>query len=375
MRVLVLSCNTGGGHNSCAAAIQEAFADKKDICDIADSLQFVSGKLSRFMSWGHTTMYRHIPKLFNFGYGFAEKHPGMLQDDAAVYKLLTSGTEQLQDYLRQGNYDTVICTHVFSGLLLSAMLREYPMALQTAFVATDYTCSPGAAASNLDVYFIPSAVLEKEFIDSGVPKEKLVASGMPISNRFYEERNTAKAKAACGIAPEHTHLLMMCGSMGCGPMKELTALLSQRLSHSSEISIVCGTNEKLYETLSQDYAVKSNIHILGFVKNMPELMDSADLYLTKPGGLSTSEAFAKKLPMVFIDAVAGCEEYNLRHFVNMGAAVTASTVWELTELCLQLLDDADRRRGMEAAMSAQEHKNASECICSVMHNRRGWEQS
>lgn len=369
MRVLILSCNTGGGHNFCAAAIQDAFIACADACDIADSLRFVSDKLSRFMSWGHTTMYRHIPGLFRFGYGFAEKHPRMLQDDAAVYKMLTSGTRQLYDFLKKGSYDAVVCTHVFSGLLLSATLREFSMELKTAFVSTDYTCSPGAAQSGLDIYFIPSAVLEKEFVDRGVPKEKLVVSGMPISGRFYEKQDKKAAKAAWGINPVHPHLLMMCGSMGCGPMKQLTALLSERLNDNYEVSIVCGTNEKLYTTLSREYASKTNIHIYGFVKDMSSLMDSADLYLTKPGGLSTSEAFAKNLPMVFIDAVAGCEEYNLRHFVNLGGAVTAPSVWELTELCVQLLEDGEKRRNMEDSLSSQQHNNAAECINSVMHTK------
>jgi len=124
MRVLILSCDTGGGHNACARAIQEAFLECGCHCDVADSVQFVSEKLSKFMSWGHTTMYRHIPGLFRFGYGFAEKHPAMLDDDAAVYKLLTGGTEQLHAYIQEGKYDSVICSHVFSGLLLRQTLKE-----------------------------------------------------------------------------------------------------------------------------------------------------------------------------------------------------------------------------------------------------------
>lgn len=369
MRVLILSCNTGGGHNSCGAAIQDACREQGDSCQLLDSLQFASGRLSRFMAWGHTTMYRHLPGVFRLGYGYAERHPKILNDDAAAYRLLTGGTEQLYSHITQGGYDTVICTHVFSALLLRQMLKEHPLRIKTAFVATDYTCSPGAAKSELDIYFIPSASVGEEFMACGIPDKKLVASGIPVDARFYAHQDKALAKKALGIDPALPHLLMMCGSMGCGPMKKLAELLSCRLEQSAELSIVCGTNRRLYDALENQYRNDPHIHIYGFVTDMSGLMDSADLYLTKPGGLSASEAMAKALPMVFIDAVAGCEEYNLRHFVNMGGAVTAPSVWELTELCVTLMKDPGQRAGMSAALAAQTTGNAAQCVCQVM---RAW---
>lgn len=368
MRVLILSCNTGGGHNACGEAIRQAFEAAGDICMSADALQFTSNKLSKFVSWGHTTMYRRIPKLFRFGYGYAENHPKMMREDATVVKLLTGGAEQLHSFLVTGGYDAVICTHVFSGLLLRKALELYPMPIKTAFIATDYTCSPGVANSNLDVYFIPDAVLAEEFIAAGVPGGKLVASGMPVLSQFYTRDDRENAKLAFGIKPDNAHLLLMCGSMGCGPMKQLTEALSQRLEPNWEISVVCGTNHKLRRELEQRYECQANIHIHGFVKDMSALMDSADLYLTKPGGLSTSEALAKALPMVLIDAVAGCEAYNLRHFTAMGGAVTASSVEELTGLCVELMKDSNRRSEMESALLSHRYTDSARCIFRVMRD-------
>ena len=366
MRVLILSCNTGGGHNACGEAIRQAFETAGDTCVSADALQFTSNKLSKFVSWGHTTMYRRIPKLFRFGYGYAENHPKMMQEDAAVVKLLTGGAEQLHSFLATGGYDAVICTHVFSGLLLRKALELYPMPIKTAFVATDYTCSPGVANSELGVYFIPDAALAEEFIAAGVPGGKLVASGMPVLSQFYTRGDKEKAKMAFGIKPDNTHLVMACGSMGCGPMKQLTEALSQWLEPNWEISVVCGTNQRLRQELEQKYERYPNIHVHGFVKDMSALMDSADLYLTKPGGLSTSVALAKALPMVLIDAVAGCEAYNLRHFTAMGGAVTASSIEELTQLCVELMKDPQRRSEMETALLSHRYTDSAQCILRVM---------
>lgn len=366
MRVLILSCNTGGGHNACGEAIRQAFEAAGDTCVSADALQFTSNKLSQFMSWGHTTMYRRIPKLFRFGYDYVENHPKMMQEDAAVVKLLTGGAEQIHSFLATGGYDAVICTHVFSGLLLRKALELYPMPIKTAFIATDYTCSPGVANSDLDVYFIPDAALAEEFIAAGVPRGKLVASGMPVLSQFYTRGDKEKAKLALGIKPDNTHLILMCGSMGCGPMKQLTEALSGRLEPNWEISVVCGTNHKLRRELEQKCESCPNIHIHGFVKDMSALMDSADLYLTKPGGLSISEALAKALPMVLIDAVAGCESYNLRHFTAMGGAVTASSVDELADLCVELMKDSKRRLEMESALLSHRYTDSAQCILRVM---------
>ena len=371
MRVLILSCNTGGGHNACGEAIRQAFEVTGDTCVSADALQFTSNKLSKFVSWGHTTMYRRIPKLFRFGYGYAENHPKMMREDATVVRLLTGGAEQLHSFLVTGGYDAVICTHVFSGLLLRKALELYPMPIKTAFVATDYTCSPGVANSKLDVYFIPDAALAEEFIAAGVPGGKLVASGMPVLSQFYTRGDKEKAKQALGIEPDNTHLLLMCGSMGCGPMKQLTEDLSQRLEPNWEISVVCGTNHKLRRELEQKYENQPNINLHGFVQDMSALMDSADLYLTKPGGLSTSEALAKALPMVLIDAVAGCEGYNLRHFTAMGGAVTVSSIEELTELCVELMKDPQRRSEMETALLSHRYTDSADCICRVMRDWSG----
>ncbi|MBQ9938359.1 MAG: polysaccharide biosynthesis protein [Oscillospiraceae bacterium] len=368
MKALILSCNTGGGHNSCADAIKVAFEERGHTCDIADSLGFVSDKLSKFVSWGHTTMYRHIPGLFRAGYGFAEKHPAVLGDDTAVYKLLSDGTKQLYNYIEQGDYDTVICAHVFAGFLLRQTVLEYHLELKTAFVATDYTCSPGVAASEVDYCFIPDDSLKETFVAQGVAEEKIFSVGIPVKKEFYKCGNRAEAKKMQGIHTGHSHLMIMCGSMGCGPIEKLTKLLSKGMDDTIEVSIVCGTNKKLLENLKEAFGDVPNIHLHGFVDNIGVMMDSAELYLTKPGGLSTTEAAAKRLPMVFVDAVAGCEEYNLNYFVNIGGAVTAESAEALAQLCLNLLRDKKQLALMKSALEALPNKNAAEQICEIMCN-------
>lgn len=368
MQLLILSCNTGEGHNSCAKAIAEYFTFNDASCQIVDSFGFISQKASQFISDWHSKIYRHAPSAFSHGYKFAEEHSEFFDEDSTVYHFLTSGTTKLYNYLNTGNFDAILCTHVLTALQLSDVIKKYPLTLKTYFVATDYTCSPTCNLSNLDYYFIPHRSLLNDFIDLGIPKDKIICTGIPVRRIFYTTLEKAVAKQLCGISPNHNHLLVMCGSMGCGPIEKITEKLSASISTNCAVSVVCGNNQKLYKKLSQIYEKNTQIHILGYVKDMSLLMDSADLYLTKPGGLSTSEAAAKKLPMVFLNAVAGCESYNLRFFIEKGVAQTADTPEEVSELCLLLLQDKNRRQNMSDAFFETFEQHASKNIYEIINS-------
>ena len=339
MRVLILSCNTGEGHNSCGKAIQESFGEKQICCDMEDALRFISPGISKFISFGFARVYRHLPGLFRFGYQYSERHPGVFDKSSGIYKFLTLGADRLHRFIVAGGYNAVICTHVFSALIVTDILQRHQPILHTYFVATDYTCSPSCEQSCLGVYFIPGTDLTEEFVRCGLPSEKLIASGLPVRKDFYHKLRKTSAKESLGLSPDCPHLLIMCGSMGCGPIRKIARLISKTLPKSCHVSVICGTNRRLQKSLERMFAKECRIHIYGYVKDISSMMDSADLYLTKPGGISVTEAAQKRLPMVFVNAVAGCESYNMRYFMEKGAAVTASTPEELAAISISLLKD------------------------------------
>ena len=123
--MLILSCNTGEGHNSCAKAIKEVFDTKCETCDIEDALRFISDKTSNFISWGHTYVYRHIPSLFNWGYGFTENHTDVFKEQNMLYNFFGKGADELYNFIVIGNYDTVVCVHPFAALMLTETQKRY----------------------------------------------------------------------------------------------------------------------------------------------------------------------------------------------------------------------------------------------------------
>ena len=162
-----------------------------------------------------------------------------------AYNFFGHGVNKLNRYMEEGGYDGVLCVHPFSAIMLTETLRRYPKAVKTGLVATDYTCSPSVADSRMDFYFIPHASLAQEFISCGVPAEKIVASGIPVKQVFFERGSKSAAKKAFGMEPDARHVLLMCGSMGCGPIEELALDVSSRLPKGAVLTVACGTNERL----------------------------------------------------------------------------------------------------------------------------------
>ena len=339
MKTLILSCNTGGGHNSCAESIREVYEANNSPCDIVDVLGMVSPQFSKFLSKGHIFLYRHFPKVSNLIYRISEKHGKLFEDGSFAYKTFTKASEPLKDYITSGGYDCVIATHVFASLILTDTVKKYGLNVTTAFVATDYTLSPTGSESDLDYYFIPSDEVQYAFKTANITPSKMYGVGIPIRQEFYGKIEKSIAKQGFDVDPNHKHILLMCGSMGCGRMDKIVRLLAKKMDKNTELTVVYGSNQKKYEKFSRKYAHVQNVHIRGFEKNISALMDSADIYITKPGGLRTAEANAKNLPMIFIDAVGGCESYNSQFFVTHQCAFAHKKAKDVVEDCLMVPDD------------------------------------
>ncbi len=366
MKTLIISCTTGEGHNSCAKAIKDVYDMNNYECKIVDGLAFISNFVSKFAAWGHVLLYRHFPKIFNLGYRLSEKHPSTFSPGSIIYKIFSKGTKRLRDYIVDNNYESVICTHPFAAVILTEMQNRYHLPIKTSFVATDYTCCPSVQDSNLDLYFIPDKKLIDDFCCDHIDTDKIIPSGIPIKQCFYTSKNKVDAKKALGINENNKHVVMMCGSMGCGPLKKLALNISEKASDNCEITVICGTNESLKKSLDKNNPNPQKLHILGFVKDMSSVLDSADLYLTKPGGISTTEAVAKGIPMLFVNTVAACETYNLNHFMSYKVAECAKTVKDLTTKCIELLEDDNRLTNFKNNLSDIEKKNSSLTILEAI---------
>ena len=366
MRLIILSCNTGEGHNSAAKAIKERFEKSGHECVIKDALAYWSPEKSKLISKGHVFIYRRLPKLFGISYNFEENHPPKDGDQSLMYDLVIRGCDSLYEDLSSGGYDKIICTHVFPSMMITELKKRKNLDIPAYFVATDYTCSPGVSQTNMDGYFIPNKKLVSEFSLCGLDEERLIPTGIPVSSKFYSTVEKEKAKHTLGLPKGKRVVLLMCGSMGCGPIKSLTEYLPMQMPEDSVLVVICGNNRKLHTALLKQEQPE-NVRIIGYTTRVSLYMDAAEFILTKPGGLSSTEAATKGLPMIFIDAVPGCETRNIDFFLKYGFADMRESVIETCDLVCDFLENPKLPQKMSSALKAEFSENAAEKIYNFVN--------
>ena len=341
MKIAILTCSTGGGHNAAAQAIQEQLLSGGAECDLVNALDFMPKLTSEVITKGHVFAYQKVPKLYGAAYRFEENHT-----PKTIISRCEPAAEKLYPFLLEHGYDAVVCVHVFPAVMMSHIRKRYEHFFPSYFVATDYTCSPGVEATQMDGYFIPKD-LTQEFMQAGLPEEKLMETGIPVSSACYSREEKQSARSALGLDPELRQVVLSCGSMGCGPMRSLAVLLAKALPQDTELTVICGSNRRLQRDLKL-LTQKERVRVLGFTKQMPLWLRAADLLLSKPGGLTSTEAMTIGIPFICINAVPGCETRNRQFFVRRGLAATANHVPRLVELTLRLLQDQEQCAAMTA---------------------------
>ena len=371
MRVLILTCNTGGGHNAVAAALAESFRRLGVSSDTADGLSFISQKASRFVSKWHTRFYRRYPKLYKAGYMSAENDAESNDRDNPVYRYMARGARRLDRAIQDGGYDAVVCVHVIPAMMMTELRRQHETGPVFCFVATDYTCSPTVGGCTPDICVIPHEELAEEFVSCGIARETLLAAGIPVRAVFRERGDRAAARSELALPPEGRHIVLMSGSIGCGPMADIAAELERRMERGDFASVLCGSNRQMLCALRRRGFRR--VEAVGFTNRVHRYMDSADVLVSKPGGISITEAGTRGMPLLLADMVGGCETRNQEFFHARGWAETCQPE-DMADAALALLDRPERRQ----ALVAQQHRDfdglAADRVAQAVYDRcRGGE--
>ena len=371
MRVLILTCNTGGGHNAVAAALAESFRRLGVSSDTADGLSFISQKASRFVSKWHTRFYRRYPKLYKAGYMSAENDAESTDRDNPVYRYMARGARRLDRAIQDGGYDAVVCVHVIPAMMMTELRRQHETGPVFCFVATDYTCSPTVGGCTPDICVIPHEELAEEFVSCGIARETLLAAGIPVRAVFRERGDRAAARSELALPPEGRHIVLMSGSIGCGPMADIAAELERRMERGDFASVLCGSNRQMLCALRRRGFRR--VEAVGFTNRVHRYMDSADVLVSKPGGISITEAGTRGTPLLLADMVGGCETRNQEFFHARGWAETCQPE-DMADAALALLDRPERRQ----ALVAQQHRDfdglAADRVAQAVYDRcRGGE--
>ncbi len=338
MRILIAAVTAGGGHLQAGAALEEAWRvyRPEDVLEKVDVLDFVSQLRKRVYSEGFLQLVEHAPEIWGLMFKRSD-NPELIQRLTKFRRAIAGTTNhRFVRYLEQTAPDAVLCVHYLPleilGHLRQKSEKRSPM---TVCVITDFEAHALWMEAGVDLYCVAAEETKARLIARGVAAENIVATGIPVSARFSAKADPKKIRQALGLRDDQPILLVLGGGFGVGPVGEILVELD-KMERAFQVLVVAGRNPELRASLAaQDR--RHPTHVLGFVNNMHQLMAVADLIITKPGGLTSSEALALGKPILILNPIPGQEAANSDFLLEHGAAAKVNRVEDLPYRIEQLL--------------------------------------
>ena len=345
MEALILSCGTGGGHNSAARAIAEELQRRGHKARVLNPYTLYSIRLAQKIDGSYISMVQKQPRLFGAMYRAGQLYRN-LPVRSPVYYVNRGMVPIMEGYLREHPCDVVILTHLYPAEIMTNLKDRGVSIPGTLYVSTDYVCIPFTEETECDAYAIPARDLAPDYIRRGMPAEKLYPLGIPTSQAFSRPESRKDACDRLGLDPDKRYILVAGGSMGGGTIRDtIRALMAGIADHpGTALLLVCGNNRALYEELAPRQSAQ--VVVVGHTEDMAGYMRASDLFVTKPGGLSSTEAAVCGIPMLHTAGIPGCETYNADYFSAHGMSVVCSDAGEVAARAAALLADPETCAGM-----------------------------
>jgi processive 1,2-diacylglycerol beta-glucosyltransferase len=352
-RVLLLSASSGAGHVRAAQALEKAFAARGDCAvEHIDAINYVSKLFQRLYDKTYISMVRRAPALMGVLYERTDQpwhHP---RRRLAMDRLNTGPMIRL---LKRVQPDLCVCTHFLAAEIVAWLIAKRKLRARNAIVVTDYDVHAMWLCRTVDRYYVAIDEAAEYLERIGVPREKLRVTGIPIDPLFAKPLERGEARRAMGLDPDSAVIVVSAGGYGVGPVEQLVnGLLA--LQKPCQVVAIAGKAEKARKRLEEisRHAGKLSggaprLVAVGFTTDMDKYMAGADLLVGKAGGLTTSEALARGLPMALIEPIPGQEERNADHLLEEGAAIRCNNLPAAPWKIAKLLDDPARLRQMREA--------------------------
>lgn len=367
MKVLIMSVTAGEGHNSTARAMKSYFDNCGVQCSVLDTYKYISPAVAKLVSEGYLFVSQKAKgAMFKAGYRMAEKRHGGTGERSTTRLVHTLFTDDIYEYIENSRPDAVIFTHPFAGMILDIMREKHTLEAKSIGVLTDFVFHPYWEECLMCDYIItPSPMLNYQAKIKGFSESQIRPLGIPIGEKFATMGDKKLTRESLGLDPNAKTVLIMGGSMGYGHMAKTVRSLDQLdLGEDLQIISVCGNNDEMREKIDHylDHA-RHKILNFGYVSNVPELMDASDVIVSKPGGLTTSEALAKRLPLIIVNPIPGQESRNTAFLTNNGAALASSSTCPVAELVYSLFKNSERMRVLHDAIDVLRRPNSAADVC------------
>ena len=364
MKVLLLSCSTGEGHNHCALAVKEALERKGHQAEFLDMLNMFGDPGPLSFDKILNRISTRAPDVFGMMY-----HAGQMYSatgvTSPVYLANTRHARQLYDFICANGYDAVVCSHLFPMETLTHLRRHGLNPAKSYGILSDYTCIPFLVETDLDGYFVPHEEVRGDCARAGVPAEKLYTTGMPVAERFTVCMTKQEAREALGLPQEKKIYLVMTGGIGCGDAVTLCSAIRRVPDEDSLLCVLPGRNEELRSALESEYHGQGVLTV-PFTDKVAVYMRAADVLLSKAGGISSSEAAVAGVPLVHTMAIPGVETLNAEFFARHGMSFFAKNADEAARFADRLIYDGKTAKRMLAAQGRELPKDGAERIADII---------
>ena len=334
-KIIILSARIGSGHHAAANAIKEAFQSYEEVYEvvIADYYQIIQPALAHIKYAGYLSLVSRFPTLFkNRSYNLNHKRRRMLS-----HRQLSL----MDSFLKAENPVVVISVFPAASACISILKEKNRTDVKLFTLITDIYASELWLHPETDIYFTASAYLKTQFLDKGIDDEKSLITGYPVKSAYLTQQDALKVKLSLGYTEDDFLILMTGGGLGFLPDSACFYYWLDHLRGTKTI-LLSSSNKRLYKRVK---GLKlSNIRLLDFVDNMPDLMKAADLVVGKAGGITLYEMIASHVPFIVFKPMLKQEMANCQFIRDKEIGMIINDVNSLKEELLKL---SKNRAGLE----------------------------
>lgn len=366
MKILILTAATGGGHLRASSALKSYILETREDCEvqIVDSLKYISPLLDKTVTEGYETMAKRTPKLFGSLYKSTNR-----DRSKTTYFFCNIFRKYLMPLVDDFQPDVIISTHPFATEMISLLKEDGKITVPLVCVMTDYAPHRAWIHPYVDSYIVSNEGMVDTMAKMGAPRQKIHPYGIPVDESFYEKMDRAAVLKQMGLSPDKPTILIMAGSFGVSNILRIYNNII-KVDLDFQIIVITGKNERLYEAFNKliirNARIKPLRHVsvklkpkpskptklLYFTNEVHKYMQISDLIITKPGGLTVSEALACNLPMAIFDAIPGQESENADFLIDNNMAVKIQKGSACSDTIYDLLSNQERLEEMRRSCSA-----------------------
>ena len=362
-RILIMSAAVGAGHLRAAQAIELAARELLPHTEVEnlDILTLTNAAFRRMYGTAYLDLVNKAPHLLGYFYDLADQpsRSGKHRADRLLLAVEKLNLRPLVDRLCQQKYDLIINSHFLPAKIVADLRRAGTIDVPQVTVTTDFETHRLWVNDPCEQYFTATDEGAAYLASFGVSPERITTVGIPIHPAFANALDRQELRRKYGLNQQRPVVLQLSGGFGVGPISRIhRALLA--VETPLDLVTICGRNEAVQAELNAiDVPPQHGRQIIGYTTQMHELMAVADLVVSKPGGLTTSETLASGAAMVIVNPIPGQESRNSDFLLEHNAAIKANSLATLSYKVGRLLADPPRLEQLRLSARKLGHPQAA----------------